>query len=103
MTPPNHHQAEPIRLGGIGKWLSATIENKTGIDSRYVILGHVLRGKSALMHVLVRASQLSAGICCGEGGVPCATDRILATHLGHHAMTLLRAGKQNRLVVLRGT
>eukprot|EP00037_Helgoeca_nana_P027992 m.325450 g.325450 ORF g.325450 m.325450 type:complete len:393 (+) comp27648_c1_seq3:361-1539(+) len=71
--------AEPIRLGGIGKWLSNTIEDRTKVDSRYVVLGHVIRG-----------------------GVPCAADRVLATHLGHHAMNLIRQGKSNRLVVVQG-
>lgn len=70
---------DPIRLGGIGKWLSNQIEDKTEIESRYVVLGHVQRG-----------------------GTPCAGDRVLATQFGHHAMRLLRMGKRNRLVVMQG-
>ncbi|MEZ6241958.1 MAG: ATP-dependent 6-phosphofructokinase [Phycisphaerales bacterium] len=70
---------DPIRLGGIGKWLSDKIEDETGIESRYVVLGHVQRG-----------------------GTPVAADRVLATQLGHHAMHLLRLGKRNRLVVMQG-
>jgi 6-phosphofructokinase 1 len=70
---------DPIRLGGIGKWLSNQIEDRTEIESRYVVLGHVQRG-----------------------GTPCAGDRVLATQFGHHAMTLLRMGKRNRLVVMQG-
>jgi 6-phosphofructokinase 1 len=70
---------DPIRLGGIAKWLSGEIEKRTEIESRYVVLGHTQRG-----------------------GTPVAGDRVLATQLGHHAMHLLKMGKQNRLVVMRG-
>ncbi|MFK7759438.1 MAG: 6-phosphofructokinase [Phycisphaerales bacterium] len=70
---------DPIRLGGIAKWLSNEIEDRTEIESRYVVLGHVQRG-----------------------GTPCAGDRVLATQFGHHAMELLKLGKTNRLVVMQG-
>ena len=70
---------DPIRLGGIGKWMSTEIESRTGVESRYVVLGHVQRG-----------------------GTPCAADRVLATQFGDHAMQLLRKGARNRLVVLQG-
>lgn len=70
---------DPIRLGGVGKWVADTIEDMTGIESRYVVLGHVQRG-----------------------GTPAPADRILATQFGHHAMHLLRSGKRNRLVVMQG-
>lgn len=70
---------DPIRLGGIAKWVSDKIENKTGIESRHVVLGHVQRG-----------------------GTPVAADRVLATQFGHHAMHLLKKGARNRLVVMQG-
>ena len=70
---------DPIRLGGIGKWLAETLEEMTEIESRYVVLGHVQRG-----------------------GTPVAPDRVLATQFGHHAMELLKDGKKNRLVVMQG-
>jgi 6-phosphofructokinase 1 len=70
---------DPIRLGGIGKWLSGELETRTGIESRYVVLGHVQRG-----------------------GTPVAADRVLATQFGDHAMHLLRNGARNRLVVMQG-
>ncbi len=70
---------DPIRLGGIGKWLADTLEAMTEIESRYVVLGHVQRG-----------------------GTPVAPDRVLATQFGHHAMELLKDGKKNRLVVMQG-
>ncbi len=70
---------DPIRLGGVAKWLANEIEDCTEIESRYVVLGHVQRG-----------------------GTPSAGDRVLATQFGHHAMELLKSGKTNRLVVMRG-
>ncbi|MEZ6318646.1 MAG: ATP-dependent 6-phosphofructokinase [Phycisphaerales bacterium] len=70
---------DPIRLGGIAKWVSDQIEDRTGIEARHVVLGHVQRG-----------------------GTPCAADRVLATQFGHHAMELLKLGKRNRLVVMQG-
>jgi ATP-dependent phosphofructokinase / diphosphate-dependent phosphofructokinase len=69
---------DPIRLGGIGKWVADQIEEHTGIESRYVVLGHVQRG-----------------------GTPVAVDRVLATLFGDHAMHLLLNGERNRLVVRR--
>ncbi len=69
---------DPIRLGGVAKWVSEQVEDRTGVESRYVVLGHVQRG-----------------------GTPTAADRILATQFGHHAMHLLLAGKRNRLVVMQ--
>lgn len=70
---------DPIRLGGVGKWLSEQLEAATGIESRYVVLGHTQRG-----------------------GTPVAADRVLSTLLGNHAMTLLREGKVGRLVAVQG-
>lgn len=70
---------DPIRLGGIGKWLADRIEDRTEIESRYVVLGHTQRG-----------------------GPPAPADRVLATEFGHHAMELLKRGEKNRLVVMQG-
>jgi 6-phosphofructokinase 1 len=70
---------DPIRLGGIGKFLSDELEKRTGVESRYVVLGHTQRG-----------------------GTPVASDRVLATQLGNHAMGLLREGKVGRLVAVQG-
>ena len=69
---------DPIRLGGIGKYLADSIEDEAGVESRYVVLGHTQRG-----------------------GTPCAADRVLSTLLGSHAMTLLREGKVGRMVALQ--
>jgi phosphofructokinase-like protein len=69
---------DPVRLGGVGKYVADLVEEKTGIESRAVVLGHVQRG-----------------------GVPVAADRVLATQFGHAAMKLLRMGVKNRLVVMQ--
>jgi ATP-dependent phosphofructokinase / diphosphate-dependent phosphofructokinase len=70
---------DPIRLGGVGKYVADAIEKHTGLESRYVVLGHVQRG-----------------------GTPVAADRVLSTQFGHHAMHLLQTGKWNRMVAVQG-
>lgn len=70
---------DPVRLGGVAKFLSDEIEKRTGLESRHVVLGHVQRG-----------------------GTPVAGDRELATRLGYHAIELLLAGKRNRVAVIQG-
>ncbi len=66
---------DPIRLGGISRLVSEELERLTGIESRYVILGHIQRG-----------------------GPPIATDRVLASRFGHHAIGVLAAGRKGRMV-----
>jgi phosphofructokinase-like protein len=70
---------DPIRLGGIAKWVAERVEDGTGVETRSVVLGHVQRG-----------------------GTPVAADRVLATRFGHAAAELLRRGERNRLVVMQG-
>ncbi len=67
---------DPIRLGGIAEQLADDIQRCTDIESRSVVLGHVLRG-----------------------GTPVADDRVLATQMGRYAIRLIGEGKRNRLVV----
>lgn len=69
---------DPIRLGGVGEQLANDIERCSGIETRAIVLGHVLRG-----------------------GTPVAADRVLGTQFGHHAVELLVAGKKERLVVMQ--
>jgi len=69
---------DPIRLGGIANKLAYEIEEKTKLECRAVILGHVQRG-----------------------GIPSAFDRTLATSFGHFALEQLMAGKKNCLVARR--
>lgn len=59
--------------------LSHLIEQKTGIETRETVLGHVQRG-----------------------GTPTAFDRNLATRLGGHATELIAQGEFNRMVRVKG-
>jgi 6-phosphofructokinase 1 len=69
---------DPVRLGGIGQRLAEDIERCTGIETRAVTLGHVVRG-----------------------GTPVAADRVLATTLGAKAVELIADKRENRLVVIK--
>jgi phosphofructokinase-like protein len=68
---------EPLRLGGIGERVAEQIEQRTGIETRTTVLGHVVRG-----------------------GPPVPFDRVLSTRFGHHAIELLMQGRINRMVVM---
>jgi len=72
--------SDPIRLGGIAAQVGNQIEDMTGIESRFTILGHVQRG-----------------------GSPTPFDRILATRFGYHAVAAAVSRKFGCLVGLRGT
>jgi 6-phosphofructokinase 1 len=69
-----------VRLGGIGQWLAAELEERTGRESRSVVLGHVQRG-----------------------GSPTAYDRVLATRFGLHAIDAANDADWGKMVALRGT
>jgi phosphofructokinase-like protein len=68
------------QLGGIGRQVAQLIEEKTGIETRDVVLGHIQRG-----------------------GSPTAFDRILGTRLGLGAGRLVQEKKFGRMVALAGT
>ncbi|MGO2655509.1 MAG: 6-phosphofructokinase [Pseudoclavibacter sp.] len=68
------------RLGGIGEVLAPLIEERTGVESRATVLGHIQRG-----------------------GVPTAFDRVLATRLGIEVVELVARRQWGRMVALRGT
>jgi 6-phosphofructokinase 1 len=69
-----------VRLGGIGDRLAAEIEQRTGKESRAVVIGHVQRG-----------------------GTPTAFDRWLATRFGLHAIAAVKDGDYGTMMALRGT
>lgn len=69
-----------VRLGGIGAVLASLVENRLGIETRYVILGHLQRG-----------------------GPPTAYDRVLATRFGIKAAELALNGQFGQMAALRGT
>ncbi len=68
-----------VRLGGIGDRLAREIEQRTGAESRAVVLGHIQRG-----------------------GTPTAFDRWLATRFGLHAIDAVADGDFGVMVALRG-
>jgi 6-phosphofructokinase 1 len=69
-----------MQLGGVGEWLGAQVEAKTGIETRVTVLGHVQRG-----------------------GTPTAYDRVLATRFGLKAVELVREKQFGLMASLRGT
>ena len=69
-----------MRLGGIGQRLEREIEERTGFETRAVVLGHTQRG-----------------------GTPTAFDRVLATRLGVAAIDAAHEGRWGTMPALRGT
>ena len=67
-----------VRLGGIGNQLAGAIEERTGFETRAIVLGHVQRG-----------------------GTPTAFDRVLATRFGIGAIDAVHAGDFGKMVALR--
>ncbi|RMG27509.1 MAG: ATP-dependent 6-phosphofructokinase, partial [Methanobacteriota archaeon] len=70
---------DPVRLGGIGHVLAQQIEEKTNIECRVTVLGHLQRG-----------------------GTPTPFDRVLATRFGHAALELVMKGEFGNMVALQG-
>lgn len=72
--------AEPVRLGGISFALAGQIEQITGLETRALVMGHLLRG-----------------------GPPTAFDRVLATRLGARAMDLVMERQYGNMVAVKGS
>lgn len=66
------------RLGGIAAEVAYRLDQLTGIETRFTVLGHLQRG-----------------------GTPTAFDRTIATRFGNHAVDLVEQGKWGQLVVAR--
>jgi 6-phosphofructokinase 1 len=73
IEPAKRGQVE--RLGGIGATVAASLQERTGKETRCVVLGHLQRG-----------------------GTPTAFDRVLATRFGGKAIELLQRGVFGRMV-----
>jgi ATP-dependent phosphofructokinase / diphosphate-dependent phosphofructokinase len=69
------HGGHVERLGGIGAQVAAKLEEMTGKDARYVVLGHLQRG-----------------------GAPTSFDRVLATRFGGKAVELVRRNVFGKMV-----
>jgi len=67
-----------VRYGGIGAYLTAKIQQTTGIETRVTTLGHLQRG-----------------------GSPVTIDRVLASTYGVHAVNLVAEGRFGRMVAWR--
>jgi 6-phosphofructokinase 1 len=68
-----------LREKRVGEFLAKEIEERTGIETRSVVLGHIQRG-----------------------GPPTAFDRVLATRLGIRAADLVQAGQFGMMASLQG-
>jgi 6-phosphofructokinase 1 len=69
-----------VRLGGVGQWLAAELEQRTGRETRAAVLGHVQRG-----------------------GTPTSYDRVLATRFGLYAIDAAHEQDWGKMVALHGT
>ncbi len=70
---------DPVRLGGVAHALRAQLQPHVSSEVRATVLGHVQRG-----------------------GSPTPFDRVLATHYGVQAATMVRRGEFSRMVTLQG-
>jgi 6-phosphofructokinase 1 len=66
-----------LKLGGIGRHVAEEIAHRTKIETRYTVLGHLLRG-----------------------GAPTPNDRLLATRFGSHAVELVENNQWGRMVAV---
>ncbi|MCH9003167.1 MAG: 6-phosphofructokinase [Planctomycetes bacterium] len=73
-----HESPDAIRLGGVSEVINEQVAERTKLECRTTILGHVQRG-----------------------GKPTARDRVLATQFGHQAVKLLAEGAHNRMVAMQ--
>ncbi len=64
-------------VGGVAEMTKA-IQDRTGIEARYTVLGHVQRG-----------------------GSPTVYDRVMASRMGNHAVELLAQGIGDRVVIFK--
>ena len=67
-----------VLLGGIGERIAKEIEQRTGFETRSVVLGHVQRG-----------------------GTPTAFDRVLASRYGILAADMVHEGRFGMMAALR--
>jgi phosphofructokinase-like protein len=71
--------SQPVRLGGVGFVLGEHLERVTGLETRTVMMGHLLRG-----------------------GTPTPFDRVLATRFGTRAVDLIENKEFGYMVGLKG-
>jgi phosphofructokinase-like protein len=69
-----------LRERGVGEFIARTIEERTGIETRFAVLGHIVRG-----------------------GAPTVFDRVLASRLGIKAAELVHAREFGKMASIKGT
>jgi 6-phosphofructokinase len=69
-----------LDLRGLSSTVATAIQERTGFQTRFVVLGHVQRG-----------------------GSPTVFDRVLATRLGVRAVELIKEGKFGYMPALQGS
>ena len=69
---------QEVVLGGIGEWVARQVHERTGKDTRSLVLGHLQRG-----------------------GSPTTFDRLVALRFGAAAVRLIAEGRRNVMVALR--
>jgi len=69
-----------LRERGVGEYVAREVEKRTGIETRFAVLGHIVRG-----------------------GPPTVFDRVLASRLGIKAAELVNAGEFGKMASIRGT
>jgi 6-phosphofructokinase 1 len=69
-----------VRLGGVAETIAQAIEERTGFESRVVMLGHIQRG-----------------------GTPTAYDRVLATRYGVEAIDAVHESQWGKMTALQGS
>ena len=73
-------EEDGARLGGVSFQVAEELRTRTSLEVRNIVLGHTQRG-----------------------GSPTAFDRILATRMGEHAVSLIDKERYGHMVALRGT
>lgn len=73
-------RTDPIQLGGIGEHVAKMINDNTGLETRYTVLGHTQRG-----------------------GSPTPYDRILSTKFGTFAIDMAIKKKFGQMAALKGS
>src|SRR5262249_1374482 len=79
-SPSDGADDETTKDGRASLLVAKAISNRLGIETRVTVLGYLQRG-----------------------GVPTASDRILATRFGTYAAELLARGAYNQMVALKGS
>ncbi len=67
-----------VRLGGVGNWLAQEIEQRTGIETRAIVLGHLQRG-----------------------GNPSAFEKVMGMLLGVKAVEMCEDGKFGEMAIIK--